>query len=133
MRWILGKGLRSCWGCDLGMGVLRLGEFYDTQVFSSWMVVFGNPLVGEAYGGLFRSRDFTMVRRTCCYGLGCVWCDDSKQVIAVCIAHQLEASNVGADTHILPSCPCFHSFFNASDEYSYPTSPHDSHLPTLTW
>ena len=74
---------------------------------------FGNPLVGEAYGGLFQPRNFTMVRRICCYGLGCSCCDDSKPVIAVSIVHQLEASNVGADPCILPSSPCFlmlHSF-----------------------
>ena len=33
MRWIRGRGLRTCWGCDLGMGVLRLGGFMIPKYF----------------------------------------------------------------------------------------------------
>ena len=62
MRWIRGRGLRTCWGCDFGDGGVTAGWIYDTQVLSSWMcVISGKTLVGEAYGGRFQSHDLTVM------------------------------------------------------------------------
>ena len=100
MRWIRARGLRSCWGCDLGMRVLRLGGFMIPKCFLRGYSFLRIRLWVYPNGGLFQSSNFTMVRWACC--------DGSKQVITVRIVHQFEASNVGADPRILPSSP--HAF-----------------------